>query len=120
MLYLDKSILEAQIALDLLHLQSKFYDLSHLKLSMLKAETTSQRIIGYCKEQNVKLDFVVLQFFRPDHLQLNQHEQQKCKAREKEIRPHLDAMADASKAVGTFFEDPESLLEGRLRFRFHG
>ena len=87
---------------------------------MLKAETTGQHIIGYCKKKNIELDFVVLEFFRPDHRQLNQPEQKKCKAREKEIRPHLETMIDASKAVDKFLKDPSSLLEGRLRFRFHG
>jgi len=119
LLALDKSILEAQIALDFLHLQSKFYDLSHLNSSILKSEATSQRILGYCKKKDIELDFVTLQFFRPDHAQLHQSEQKKCKACEKEIRPHLDAMIDASKGVEMFFKDPLSLLEGRLRFKFH-
>lgn len=109
LLSLDKSILEAQIALDLLHLQSKFYDLSHLNSSMLKAEATIQHIIGCCKKKNIELDFLILQFFCPDHPQLNQSEQKKCKEREKEIRPHLDAMIDPSKAVDTFSKDPSSL-----------
>ncbi|EDR15159.1 uncharacterized protein LACBIDRAFT_320781 [Laccaria bicolor S238N-H82] len=80
LLSLDKSILEAQIALDLLHLQSKFHDLWQLNLSISKSQDASQRILGYCKKKDVKLDFITLECFRPDHAQLNQSKQKKCKA----------------------------------------
>lgn len=85
-LSLDKSILEAQIALDLLHLQSKFHDLWQLNLSISKSQDASQRILGYCKKKDVKLDFITLECFRPDHAQLNQSEQKRCKAHEQEIQ----------------------------------
>lgn len=118
LLSLDKSVLEAQIALDLVHLQSKFNDLSQLNLSILKSDAASKHILRYCKKKDIKLDFVILQFFRPNSAQLNQSEQKKCEAREKEIQPHLDAIIDARRGVEMFSTDPSSLLEGRLRFKF--
>lgn len=124
LLSLDKSILEAQVFLDLLHLQSRVYDLWHLKLSIAKADDASRRIEAYCKKEDIQVDFIVLQFFRADHPrwlqgQLNRPEHEKCKDREKDIRPLLDTVSDTRCIVDTFIKDPSSLLDGRLRFRFH-
>lgn len=119
----DGSMLEAQLALDLEHLRSRFYDLIHHRLSVKRADNALRQIELSSIQENFGINFLLLESLRMRHpdwskRNLNQSQYDLSKEREAAIYQFIEDTTHARSAVDTFIEDPSSLLEGRLFFKY--
>jgi hypothetical protein len=123
LLRLDNSMLEAQLALDLEHLRSRFYDLIHHRLSVKRADNALRGIELYSIRENLGINFLLLESLRMRHPgwskgNLNQSQYNLSEEREAAIHQFIEDTTHARSAVDSFIVDPSSLLEGRLFFAY--
>ena len=123
LLWLDGSMLEAQLALDLEHLRSWFYDLIHHRLSVKRADTALRQIELYSIQENFGINFLQLESLRMRHPgwskgNLNQSQYNLSQEHKAAIYQFIKDTNHACSVVDTFIEDPSLLLEGWLFFKY--